>query len=105
MENLKQDFWQEKISAWEKSGLSQPKFCSQEGVPLTTFRYWKNRLAKGGTHPQFVKIQPPDASAGQICIDFDSRLKIIIDRPFSGSIVSKIIVAVDEAICASTGKR
>jgi len=42
--NNKRDFWQQQMIGWSKSGLSQKTYCSQEGLTLSTFSYWRKRL-------------------------------------------------------------
>jgi hypothetical protein len=38
--------WRAILSAFAGSGLSQKAFCQREGLALSTFQYWKRRLAK-----------------------------------------------------------
>ena len=38
--------WQAILSAFAGSGLSQKAFCEREGLAVSTFQYWKRRLAK-----------------------------------------------------------
>ena len=40
--------WQMLMQAWQGSGFSQSKFCRRQGVPLSTFNYWKRRLEQSG---------------------------------------------------------
>jgi hypothetical protein len=39
--------WRAIIAAWSESGLTQPAFCSQKGIPLGTFAWWKHELSGG----------------------------------------------------------
>lgn len=38
--------WRAILSAFAGSGLSQKRFCEREGLAVSTFQYWKRRLAK-----------------------------------------------------------
>lgn len=38
--------WRAILSAFAGSGLSQKAFCEREGLAVSTFQYWKRRLAK-----------------------------------------------------------
>lgn len=40
--------WARRLALFEQSGLSQVRFCSRLGLPLSSFQYWKRRL---GTSP------------------------------------------------------
>lgn len=37
--------WRSLLEAHAASGLTQTAFCRREGVALSTFQYWKRRLA------------------------------------------------------------
>lgn len=43
--------WRAILSAFADSGLSQKAFCWREGLALSTFQYWKRRLAKDDAAP------------------------------------------------------
>jgi hypothetical protein len=38
--------WTYHISQWESSGLSQRKYCHQNGLNFHTFQYWRTRFNK-----------------------------------------------------------
>ena len=37
----KKRHWAEVMTAWSESGLSQAAFCKEQGIPLSTFQYWR----------------------------------------------------------------
>ena len=39
--------WQERLESFQASGMSVEVFCLKEGVSLSTFYRWKERLEKG----------------------------------------------------------
>jgi hypothetical protein len=41
----KAKFWQDHITAWQSSGLSQVAYCKQHEIKLHNFTYWRNRLS------------------------------------------------------------
>jgi hypothetical protein len=41
----KAEIWQQHISAWQKSGLSQLAFCKQHDIKQHNLQYWRKRLA------------------------------------------------------------
>ena len=63
-----QSEWRALLSAFAGSGLSQKKFCEREGLAVSTFQYWKRRLAKDEAAP---------SEAGPAVID----LGALDDRP------------------------
>ncbi|WP_422133859.1 IS66 family insertion sequence element accessory protein TnpA [Endozoicomonas sp. ALD040] len=38
--------WQERIQAWQASGLSQNAWCKQHDIRVSKFGYWKRKLEK-----------------------------------------------------------
>ena len=40
----RQAHWLEQNTLWESSGLSQQKFCEQQGLVYKQFIYWRGRL-------------------------------------------------------------
>ncbi|RNL58821.1 IS66 family insertion sequence element accessory protein TnpA [Zhongshania marina] len=41
----KEQFWQDHITAWQGSSLSQTAYCKQHEIKLHNFAYWRNRLS------------------------------------------------------------
>lgn len=41
----KEQFWQDHITAWQGSGLSQATYCKQHEIKFHNFAYWRNRLS------------------------------------------------------------
>jgi hypothetical protein len=42
----KSQFWQDHITAWQGSGLSQVAYCKQHEIKFHNFAYWRNRLSR-----------------------------------------------------------
>jgi transposase-like protein len=90
--------WQDRLECQRDSGLSVEEFCSQEGVPKSTFYRWVNQL-KGGipqallaaakarkqTESSQPKFLPVSLQASPIEIEFPNgtvvRLPLSIGRP------------------------
>ena len=43
-------YWQRYLDRWERSGLSQARFCRRHGLKAVTFGWWKRKLATERTH-------------------------------------------------------
>jgi hypothetical protein len=41
----KAQFWQDHVTAWQGSGLSQTAYCKQHEIKFHNFAYWRNRLS------------------------------------------------------------
>jgi len=47
------------IKRHEASGLSQVKFCEREGIALSTFDRWHQRLGVGGREAKLIQLALP----------------------------------------------
>jgi hypothetical protein len=45
----KSQFWQDHVTAWQGSGLSQAAYCKQHEIKSHNFAYWRNRLSPAKT--------------------------------------------------------
>lgn len=44
----KEEYWERLFKGYERSGLSQEVFCSEQGIPIEKFKYqWRKRIASG----------------------------------------------------------
>lgn len=51
--------WLFRISEYQKSGLTQDEWCSQNGISVSTFRYWLRRQREEqerNTAPEWLKV-------------------------------------------------
>lgn len=66
----KTQYWQGIVKAQESSGLSAPRFCQKQGLVLSQFYYWRQRLRQGveqktesasgvATLPDFLELGLP----------------------------------------------
>ncbi len=52
----KQTFWQQHISEWEKSGLTQTAYCKQHNIKLANFGYWRTRLNRSNPSRKLIPV-------------------------------------------------
>lgn len=44
----KEEYWERVFKGYERSGLSQEEFCSEQGISVTKFKYqWRKRIVSG----------------------------------------------------------
>ncbi len=59
---INQEQWQARLSKWEASGISQTKFCIEQGLNLRTFQYWRRKF----NNPQDSKVINKKSSSVKI---------------------------------------
>ena len=58
--------WERILGAYEASGLSQAGYCRREGLSLSSFRNWRNRLGGGPCSAPggFIEVLGPAPESG-----------------------------------------
>ena len=52
------EFWRTHNIKWEKSAISQKRYCEEQGLVLTTFCYWRSLIIKKqDTKVNFIEIK------------------------------------------------
>jgi hypothetical protein len=105
MKPSKEQHWRGVIRDYEQSGLTQSDFCEAEQIAYSTFQYWSKRLRGSSENPGFVRVERERKPHHEISVLFDSGIRMIVADDVSSDILSRIICAVNGAICGSTGTR
>jgi len=50
----KQQLWQQRITDWQKRGLTQSAFCQQHGIALSTFNTWLRKIRNQSEQKRFL---------------------------------------------------
>lgn len=62
--------WLSRISDLEDSGLHQIEWCNRRGIPESTLRYWKKKLAQeaaaSDSHVNWMKVEVTDSPVAQL---------------------------------------
>ena len=102
--STKQDYWQQHITAWKVSGLSQRQYCAREDLAVQTFGYWQRKLKKETSRPIFYPLtvpaactvtrEKPERSGLQVVL-CQERFRIAIDCNFDGETLRQLITALE----------
>jgi hypothetical protein len=97
----KKEFWKHHIESCSQSGLSQNRYCKENGLALSTFSYWKRQLAKRSqaTKPKFYPLTlqaPPSTSpagkdSGLSLYLGNDKYRIELSEDFSPGCLKKLI--------------
>ncbi len=98
----KREYWQQQISNWQASGLSQKKYCRSHSLALSTFCYWKNRINKPDPAvPKFYPLTVPvlasnSSDAGLLLLVGSKQIQVQIKKDFSQSTLKKLVATLEE---------
>ena len=79
----KRVLWQQRITAWQASGLSQKAWCEREQIPLSSLGYWRKRLRNDesgsdeSASPRFIPVSLTE-SASPVTIRMGGSMTIEI---------------------------
>ena len=86
----KTQFWQDHITAWQGSSLSQTAYCKQREIKLHNFAYWRNRLSPAkAPSAKLIKLGGIPASSRMIM-----NLPLGVRLELSASDLSVVLPAV-----------
>jgi hypothetical protein len=75
--------WSTRIAQWEGSGLSQREFCANHGLVLSTFQWWRRRLADVGQRtsdavfvPLAMNPQPVTSATSVVEVELRSGTRL-----------------------------
>jgi len=62
MDKRKLNYWSEQIRLQKESGLSQQKWCEQNGIKYHTMKSWVTKIKKADEKPesQFIELKPAE---------------------------------------------
>lgn len=69
--------WQKHIDGWERSGLSQRRYCAREGLELKSFGYWRRQMKeKREKVGEFVEIVARSEERFELELSGGRRLRV-----------------------------
>ena len=75
----KRRFWEEHLSQWEASGLSQSEYCRQNDLKLHCFLYWRKRQ-RATVESTVSLVELPRQEGTVFC--FGSALSLVINNRY-----------------------
>lgn len=104
----KKAFWQQHIEACMSNSLSQKEYCRSHGLALSTFGYWKRKLAPiKNKSPRFYPLtvqsrsSTPDNSAAESGLSLllqngRNSYRIKVAENFSSNCLRKLLSTLEE---------
>jgi len=100
--HTKRDYWQQHITSWQDSGLSQKEYCHKNSIAPSSFCYWKSKISKTETtSPKFfpLALAPslPEPSGAGLKLQVGSKdFQIHLNEDFSPTALKKLIVVLEQ---------
>lgn len=80
----KEEYWDRLLRSYERSGLSQEDFCSEQGVPIAKFKYqWRKRF---GSRSKENRLQNSSDKASHFEAILISSMDSVHQEPTNQSI-------------------
>jgi hypothetical protein len=95
-------FWQEHLTQWHASGLTQVAYCRQQGLNRDQFGYWKKRLLSAQSPdaaPGFIAVQMTSVGA-TLAVVLNERLRVEVRPGFDPATLRAIIQALSPDVPA-----
>lgn len=89
----RKQFWEEHITQWSASELSQAEYCGLHGISLKSFQYWR-RKAKLLAAPALVELPLPVSLVSarpQLCVVIDQRYRIEVGKGFDSVDLERVV--------------
>lgn len=80
-QNGRSGFWRDHVEAWSRGGATQAKYCRGHKLKLSTFGYWKRRLAQERAQTEFVEVRLKEAATP--VVRDTSNIKLLIGDEFT----------------------
>jgi transposase-like protein len=82
------------MGRWERSGLSVSGFCRREGVSVSSFYYWRRRLADDAAVESaelFVPLRVTNRAADRIEIELPNRAIVRLPGDCDGALLCRLV--------------
>jgi len=72
------EVWESRISEWESSGESLSGYCKRTGIAYSSIGYWRRRLGKIPTRPDFIPVRINQEPVFYFSVDQDFHISFSI---------------------------
>lgn len=91
----KEEYWNQKIAEWNRSGLNKARWCRENNIKSYLFDYWQKRLActSSEEQAQFIEIKDEShtVSTGNGIVLYAGGVKIGLDDSFDENMLKRVL--------------
>lgn len=93
MNQAKRALWEERILAFEASGLSRKAWSKEQGIPEHQVYYWVNKLRPRSAMPEDLRwVALPSVSSNDTGISIQiGNLYVSVERGFDHQVLVEVI--------------
>lgn len=107
--------WQALVEGWAESGLTQHQYCTQQGISVTSFHRWRERLGQEADHgdPGSSEAAPmrllpvqwheepvPSRSGPALTLVLATGLRVEVAAHFEAETLRRLLAVVQGAVAA-----
>jgi hypothetical protein len=93
----RKQFWEEHITQWNATELSQVEYCRRNRISLKSFQYWK-RKTKHNSASALVELRlqksltiPVLSAHPQLCVVVNQQYRIEIGKGFDSEDLERVV--------------
>jgi len=93
----KHALWEHRLQEWKNSRLSEVKWCKEQSISKSTFRYWKTKLQSPIQEQViFEELKEPSSTAIELRW---GEARLYLDKDFDIATLEKCLIALRKAQC------
>ena len=95
-------FWQGAMKRWASTGLSVREFCKQDGIAVSSFYYWRNKLTRDENAQEvasadFLEVALPAVEFAGLEVELFCGSVIRINHSTQIDLLTELLIALREA--------
>jgi hypothetical protein len=76
----KAEHWQQHVTDWDKSGLTQVAYCAQKNIKQNTFYYWRQKLSLCAHKPnKLIPVTVHSAAPARILFGSQVAIELAVE--------------------------
>ena len=97
---MEAEVWKEKLAECQASGKTNEEWCKEQGIPYSTYRYWKGKLTQKNQVQQWAEVKLPETPSRAKEIHLHcGKWNIAVGEEFSPGLLADVLRVVDRVCC------
>lgn len=97
---MEAEVWKEKLAECQASGKTNEEWCKEQGIPYSTYRYWKCKLTQKNQVQQWAEVKLPETQSSIKEIQLQcGKWNIAVGEGFPPGLLADVLWVVDRICC------